>query len=492
MYDVAIVGGGPTGIVAANLCGQAGLRTIAFERESDVYDLPRAAGLHDDVQRLLDRAGLLEPILPATRAHVGAEFVDARGQRLTGIEFPGVKTLEGYPPVLAIAQPEIERTWRACLREQTSVEFHVLHEVCGVQASDEGVAVEVADLAGGGSREVRARWLIGADSANSFVRRTRGISWESLGYDCEWLVIDADCDPSVELPALCTQICDPDRPTTMVPMPGRQYRWEFQLRAGETRAEMEDPGRVWELLRPWLSPDHGQILRAVVYRFHATIASTFRQGPIFLAGDAAHQTPPFMGQGLCTGLRDVDNLVWKLAAVSGGRATEALLDSYDEERRPAALAMVQHSTNAGKLIDAYAEMTRTGRPPPADLVEYGYGGGKQLPDLEAGLLAPGDSPWIGRRMPQFAVVCDGRRGPLDAVVGRRWAVLASVDPRAVLREDVRRGWESLGAAFVQIDDQNVAGILGEDEAAVLRPDRIVYSLGPDKSLPEPFAASLVR
>lgn len=485
MYDVAIVGAGPAGIVAANLCGQYGLSAVAFDREADVYDLPRAAGMYDDVQRILSNAGLLEAVLPGTEEHKGAEFLDPEGNRLIGIEFPGLKTLNGFPPLLAIAQPKVEKALRSCLDRYDGVELCVSHEVSSVDQTDDHVELEVRDLRRDESRCVQARWVIAADGASSGVRKSCGISWDSLGYDHEWLVIDLERGPSVELPPFAQQVCDPTRPTTLVPMPRPLYRWEFQLKPGETREEMEKPEKVWELLRPWVKPDEGRLVRAVVYRFHATIADTFRRGRVFLAGDAAHQTPPFMGQGLCTGVRDADNLVWKLAAVKRGLADDRLLDTYNEERHPMAVAMVQHSTNTGKLIDAYSQMAVTGEPPPQDLIEYGYGGSQELPSLSTGLLADGKSDWIGRLMPQCKVR-NGATARFDQVVGARWAVMAKTDPKELLSEDERTAWESIGAAFVQLDDPGAEWLFGDGHLAFVRPDRVIFSLGPDKPLPGPF------
>ena len=487
MIDVAIVGGGPTGVVAANLCGQYGLSAVALDREPDVYDLPRAAGMHDDVQRILSNADLLDAVLPGTVEHVGAEFVDRDGTRLIGIEFPGLNTPNGFPPVLAIAQPEIERALRGRLDRFPDVELRVSQELRGFEQHDDHVELHVHDLERDESRTVRARWVIGADGASSFVRKSCGISWNSLGYDHEWLVIDVACTAPVDLPRFATQVCDPARPTTIIPMPPPLHRWEFQLRPGETREEMEDRDRVWELVRPWISREQANLLRAVVYRFHATIAQTFRCGRVFLAGDAAHQTPPFMGQGLCTGVRDAENLVWKMAAVKAGLATDALLDTYTEERHPMAVAMVQHSTNTGKLIDAYAEMTVTGTPPSEELIQYGYGGTKQLPSLSTGLLGEGESRWIGQLVPQCVVGSGSATGTYDEIVGTQWALLAKTDPRGLVSGEQAGAWEELGAAFLTLDDPNASRMLGDSDVAVVRPDRIIFSLGPDARLPEPFA-----
>jgi 3-(3-hydroxy-phenyl)propionate hydroxylase len=325
---------------------------------------------------------------------------------------------------------------------------------------------------------VRARWAIGCDGARSFVRKSCGIAWNSLGYDCDWLVVDVEVRRPVDLTPFCQQICDPERPVTVVPLPGRLRRWEFQLKPGETAAAMERHGRVWDLLGPWLSPHDGEIVRAVVYRFHATVAETFRRGRIFLAGDAAHQTPPFMGQGMCTGVRDVDNLAWKLAMVCSGRAGDRILDSYSAERRPLAVAMVEHSTNTGKLIDAYAAMARGGPEPPPELQEYAYGGSRRLPDLYGGLLADGDSDWVGRLVPWTVVRGDAATGPLDDVVGRRWALVGKDDLRERLDSESLQLLRDVDARPVSVPEPDgaILGLLLAHEAVVVRPDRVIYGV----------------
>jgi 3-(3-hydroxy-phenyl)propionate hydroxylase len=479
VLDVAIVGAGPVGSVAANLCGVFGLSAAAFDREADVYDLPRAAGLYDDAQRILHNAGVLDAVLPGTGVMAGAEFVDASGRRIVGFEIPpGLRTLHGYPPLLNIAQPVVERAIRACLPRHPGVALHVSHEVVNLRQSDDHVELVVHDRAADTRRRVQARWLIGCDGATSLVRKSCDIGWSSLGYDCDWLVTDLELTRDVPLPRLCQQVCDPERPTTVIPLPGRLRRWEFQLRPGETRPEMEDRERVWALLAPWLSPADGQILRAVVYRFHATIAETFRQGRIFLAGDAAHQTPPFLGQGLCTGLRDAENLVWKLAAVRRGRAGDSLLDTYTAERRPLAVAMVEHSTKTGQLIDAYAAMARGGPPPPPELQAYAYGGGSRLPDLAAGLLALEGGDWVGRHVPHALVPTSHGERPLDDVVGPRWAVVARDDPRSRVSAETRHVWDDLEAAVVPVPEPAGAmqALLAAHDVVIVRPDRIVYGV----------------
>jgi len=476
--DVAIVGAGPTGIVAANLCGIHGLSAIAVDREPDVYDLPRAVGMWDDVQRILADAGVFDAVVPDTMIHDGGEFVDRAGRRLSGIDIPpGLVTPNGHPPVRGFHQPTFERAVRARLAAHPSVSLRTRCELTTFTQEADAVVLTLRDHGRDRDEIVRASWMLACDGATSPVRKACGIAWNSLGYDREWLVVDVALRRDAALPQHGTQICDPDRPTTLVPMPLGLHRWEFQLRAGETREEMERPGRVWELLAPWVTPHDADLVRAVVYRFHATIAETFRRGRVLLAGDAAHQTPPFMGQGLCSGVRDVHNLVWKLAHVRRGEADDALLDTYTAERHPMAVAMVTHSANTGRAIDAYAAWSAGGPEPSAELQAYAYGGSAQLPDLSTGFLRVGSSPWVGRMMPQCVATAEGHRGTFDDVAPpSRWAVVASRDPASLMNDATRAAWAELGATFVRAEPNGPAlGLLAEHDAALVRPDRIVYA-----------------
>jgi 3-(3-hydroxy-phenyl)propionate hydroxylase len=186
---------------------------------------------------------------------------------------------------------------------------------------------------------------------------------------------------------------------------------------------MVEPGRVWALLGRWITPDDAELVRAVVYRFHATVAERMRDHRIFLAGDAAHQMPPFLGQGLCSGIRDAANLAWKLELVAAGAAGDQLLDSYGDERLPHAAGVVAHAVDTGKLIDQLS-----GREPQNTSLDAAYGGGRPFPHLEHGLIH-GDHPMVGHQLPQPLV--DGVL--LDELLGTGFAVLvddASMAARA--------------------------------------------------------------
>lgn len=483
MYDIGIVGAGPTGAVAAQLCHQHGLSAVVFDRADDVYDLPRAVGMWDDVLRIMANTGLLEDALPVMYEPGGAEFVDANGERIIGLDMPrGLLTPNGHPVIRMFHQPSMEHSIRAHLADHDDVKVEVSSEITDFEQHPDHVSLSVRDTNDDSVRSVEARWLLACDGAASSVRKACGINWQSLGYDREWLVVDLKITGEDRLPPCVRQVCDPERPTTMMPLPLDMRRWEFQLREGETAEEMEKHERVWPLIERWMPREDAEIVRAAVYCFHSTIAETFRDRRVFLAGDAAHQTPPFMGQGLCNGLRDVDNLLWKLALVERGLASDALLDTYSAERRPLTLAAIEHSVKTGQLIDAFAQMSLGGPEPSPELQAYAYGGNAQLPDLSSGLLDSRDSNWIGRLLPQAVATVDGEKGMLDELVGTRWAVVSANDPRPALTSKARDHWDSLGAAFVSIEEPDGAmlALLLEHEVVVARPDRVIFGEGEDR------------
>jgi 3-(3-hydroxy-phenyl)propionate hydroxylase len=261
------------------------------------------------------------------------------------------------------------------------------------------------------------------------------------------------------------QICDPARPVTYVVGHGDYRRWEFQLQQGETRDEMVADARVWELLEPWLTTDDAELVRAVVYRFHATVADSMRAGRIFLAGDAAHQMPPFLGQGLCSGIRDAANLAWKLRLVDDGIAGDLLLDTYGSERLPHAAGVVAHAVDTGRLIDELS-----GRAPASTDLDAAYGGGRPFPILEHGIRV-GDHPAIGRQVPQPTI--DGRQ--LDDLLGSGFAVVVDGED---LAEAATARWADL-ASVVAVPVGTMPLALPRGGAVIVRPDRYVAAVAHD-------------
>lgn len=373
--DVLVVGAGPTGVTLGLLLARQGVRTIVIDKEGEIYPLPRAAHIDHETMRTFQALGVADAIAATCRTSSRYDFLTKDGEVL--MRFEGLDQVGpgGWPVGNMIHQPSVEAILRDSARRQPGLELKSNWRFLSFEERDGLVAalINTAD----GEVTVRSRYLVGADGARSPVREAAGIALDDLQFDEQWLVIDTIVHDYERLPKVSLQICDPARPTTCVLMGSGRHRWEFMLKPGETAEQMLDDVVIAELLKPWNVDGAVTLERKVVYRFNAKVATAWRKGGIFLAGDAAHLTPPFAGQGLCAGVRDAANLAWKLAAVIAGVASERLLDDYGKERDPHArvlieLAMMMGRTvciadpEAAKARDAQMLAARaSGAPPPA-------------------------------------------------------------------------------------------------------------------------------
>ena len=315
-FDVVVIGCGLTGATAANLLGQLGLRTLVLERDTALYPSPRAIVFDDEVLRILQAIGIGEQLGKLTAPLERAQYINGAGRVLVDIPLKEMVTVTGHPFVSAFYQPEMELLLRTRLGDFPSVTVRTGHEVEAIAQDADAVHLTVHDLASGQTGAVHARYVLGCDGARSFTRKALGISLMDMRQDAAWLVVDADVNAADPFPIWNFQVCHPARPTTFVHGRGKHLRWEFKLRRGERPDEVTHPERIRDLIRKapmvGIDPDLITIQRSAVYTFHAAIAEHWQQGRVFLLGDAAHQMPPFLGQGACAGLRDAMNLAWKL------------------------------------------------------------------------------------------------------------------------------------------------------------------------------------
>ena len=338
MYDVAIVGYGPAGAVAAALLGQAGLKVFVCDRLPGVYEIPRAIALDHEVLRLFQQLGLIDAVLPFTEPFTNSEWFGADGQLIRRMTMVAPPYPQGYTPSIVFSQPPLERLLRERVAQWPGVTVALGTTLTALAQDEHSVSLSLQS-ADGTASTVHARWAIGCDGGASAVRAITGIALDDLGFDEPWLVVDVMVNDRglAKLPLTSVQFCEPARPCTMVIGPGRHRRWEISLKPGEDPQQAATPAGTWALLSRWITPEDGALWRQSSYRFHALVAQHWRAGRVFIAGDAAHMQPPFLGQGMCQGLRDVANLAWKLAAVVQGEvqgpAAEALLDSYGSERQ---------------------------------------------------------------------------------------------------------------------------------------------------------------
>lgn len=353
-YDVAIVGYGPAGATLAHLLADCGLTVLVLERESAAYHLPRAVHFDAEVMRVFQWIGIADKMEPLTHTHPGMRFVDAEGKLLLDWPRPQGVGPQGWRANYRFHQPDLEKVLRDELVKRPGVDVRTRCDVFMLDDLGDEVELRFEDMTRGKVERARAKYVVGCDGARSLARRFIESDMTDYGFHERWLVVDVILKgEKPELGDHSIQYCDPARPATYVRGPGARRRWEITVLDGEDSNEIARPEKVWELLSPWLSPDEAELERTAVYVFHSLVAKDWRKGRLILAGDACHQTPPFMGQGMCAGTRDVSNLYWKLALICQGKApdAEALLDTYESERITNAAEYIETAVRLGGLIN---------------------------------------------------------------------------------------------------------------------------------------------
>ncbi len=521
---VIVVGAGPAGCTAALLLADSGIPVTLLERYPQPHPLPRAVHLDDEVARVLDRIGVSEGFLARSRPGSGLRLLDARHRVMAEFRRDQQPGQHGFPQANMFHQPDLEELLLARVGRHPLISLRRGAEVTGLEGTQGpvGVApVRVHARVAGETQTFTGRVVLGCDGANSTIRQLAGISMEDLGFTERWLVVDIKAETGLDTWDGVEQICDPARPATFMQVTGDRYRWEFQLRDGEDEADLITPAALGALLRPWTGRgdlDGLEIIRSVSYTFRARLASRFRTGRVFLLGDAAHLTPPFIGQGLAAGLRDADNLAWKLAYVLTGRAGPDLLASYETERRPHARALIKKAVRVGWAMTGGQDRAAAARrialaaAVRSDRICQAMGS-TATPRLKAGalqlsrrrFLPSGIPPALraGGLIPNPLVSAgDGTPARLDTILAGRSAVLTARRPSAELAGFCRRhglvlarisapgtgtppgpgaqqdaGWIDIRLA----GDATPAGLraLAADPAltVLVRPDRVVAAVG---------------
>ena len=420
-YDVLIVGFGPSGAVVAGQLGRLGHRTLVIDRSTSVYDKPRAIALDHEIFRQFDNMGLAEAISPYVEPFTASEHFGVDGQLIRRIDMIAKPYPLGYTPSMVFSQPAVEAELRRHATSFSNVRAELGVELLDLVQTPDRVEARLKD-ADGQHRSVTARYVLGCDGASSTVREVAGLALEDLVFDEPWLVVDVRVNAGAlaRLPQCSAQFCNPARPVSFLIGPNNHRRWEIMLLPGEDARQMERTDNVWKLLAPWLTPQDGELWRAASYRFHALVAADWRKDRVLIAGDAAHQQPPFIGQGMCQGLRDATNLVWKLDRVLKGLSSDSLLDSYTIERKQHVIELTGKIKAIGQSIcerDPAAARHR-------DAQLLAQGGGKPLqitrqeiiPPLRAGFLAHHEAPARGSLFPQPRIASSGSVRLLDKVI----------------------------------------------------------------------------
>jgi 3-(3-hydroxy-phenyl)propionate hydroxylase len=492
---VLVAGAGPAGSTVALLLARLGVPCTVVERRGDIHPLPRAVHLDDEAVRVLQRIGLAGAFARISRPATGLRLVDARLRPFAEFRRDRAAGSHGHPESNLFDQPDLDRVLRAELVRHPLVNLRVGTEVTGLDQPPDATAPVRVELSGpGGAETVWAQAVVGCDGAGSAVRAAIGSRLHDLGFTDRWFVVDVRSARPIPTWGGVEQVCGGRRAATFLPLPGDRYRWEFRMRADETAEVLARPVRMAELIAPWRVPlTQLEVLRAAEYTFRARLADRWRAGRVLLLGDAAHLTPPFIGQGLGAGLRDAHNLAWKLAAVLGGGVPgvtpEEVLASYQSERGAHAEAVIRGAVRVGRAMTGGAGVAAALRRPLTGML-------LRLPGVRAraerGIVPrfpPGplvdrarhrhDLP--GTVCPQPAVRAGGVATPLDEVLGDGYALLTAGSVDAGLAARAR----TLGARTVRLghdlaDDGTLLAWLaaGGASAALVRPDRVVQATSP--------------
>ncbi|MDF1706192.1 MAG: bifunctional 3-(3-hydroxy-phenyl)propionate/3-hydroxycinnamic acid hydroxylase [Aeromicrobium sp.] len=494
---VLIVGAGPTGACAALELARHGTASVVIDRWADVYPQPRAVHLDDEVLRILDRLGVAERFATISRPGGGLRLVDA-GLRVLG-EFPreGVSPTSGFTRASMFDQPDLEGLLRDRLAETPEVTLLGGHEVTAIEQRGPGRVRVRARASGTGEEQVLdAEVLLGCDGANSLVRRSIGATLTDLGFEQRWLVVDIRTRDDLRQWEGVHQVCDSTRAATYMRIGPDRYRWEFQLLEGETADDFAALEALAPLIAPWtadLDVSSWEVIRSAEYTFRAAIADRWRSGRIFLLGDAAHLTPPFIGQGMGAGVRDASNLGWKVAGFLTGALSADVLDTYEPERSRHARTMIDTARLLGTVMTRGGRTGDTLRGAVVPVLNRARVVRRRFIDSATPALG-GSSLVASSRGDRLAgQLCpntvDGRR-VVDDLIGPGWALVTAAAPSP----SDRRELEIRGCAVVETPARReLAAWLraGRATAALVRPDRTTAASGHDVSALVARVASLI-
>ena len=481
-YDVAVVGYGPTGMTLAALLGQLGRRVVVLERYSGLYNLPRAACFDDEIMRTFQKLGLVDEISRGAEVQPGYEWINGTGQILVDFQYDNPAPA-GWAALYMMFQPHIEAVLDRHDKSLPTADIRQGVTVSEIEQNGDAVTLRGVS-ANGEPVSVRARYAVGADGGNGFTRRTFGQHIDDYGFQENWLVCDFRLRGTV-LPPRFRQVCDPAQPIAIVNIGPGYHRFSFMLNADETAEEATKHEGVWSRVSGYLTKNDAEIIRVANYIFRSRIVEQWRHGRVFLAGDAAHEMPPFLAQGMCSGIRDAHNLAWKLDLVLAGRADSALLDTYQPEREPHVRAITEKAIELGRIQTMRDPIKARERDERLFAKRRAHQGPEKLryPGLKGGLVTGS-----GEFFPQGRVQLNGREALFDDFVGPGWCILAcEPDVLDALTASYRDAWKAIGGRIAAVTIPQSDGALEDVDGtyrswfaahacsvAVIRPDWYLY------------------
>ena len=479
-YDVIVVGLGPSGSLASLLLDTYGLKVLAIEKSKDIYPLPRAVTISDQGMRIAQLADIEEIYLNNSTELGGACFVDGNLDLIGGtIDLEGYVSSNGWPASRLFHQPYTDQSIRKKLLK-SNVKVLLGHELSEIENNNNDVYAYIEDLNSKKKFKYSSKYLLGCDGSNSLVRRLLKIPQIDLRYNRNWVVVDIKLKGENKLGDKVIQVCDKKRLATFVPSHLPFRRWEFLVHDNERKDNFLEDKNIQELIGKWLEPDDYEIIRKAVYQFHSMIAEKFQNGNCFLTGDAAHQSPPFMGEGMMSGYRDVMNLCWKIALTIKLNLQEKLLNSFEKERIPHSKFVVENSAGIGELMEAYAE-AEDPKQVPQELVKRGYGS-FTLPDLKEGLFFDGkanEEMKSGTLFPQPIRYLDKKiDARLDSLLGKGFCLISS--NKFTLNKENLEFLKSIDCNLLVLNKKIIEKspylkpLMEKDKVFLVRPDRYIF------------------
>lgn len=464
--DIILVGLGPTSAVLANLLAPLGWNIRIFEQNQDIYALPRAVFFDDEVMRILQQIGLSEEITACTIQVRGMDLINLDGLSLSTYEASKQETLNGWHPGYMFHQPTLESILRKRLANFSNVHFHLGQTVKRVYTTDIEAFAEVT--LPGGSQTYNGKYLVGCCGSRSITRSSFSPMIKNYHEDQKWLVIDIELLKEFDLPTKTTQYCDPNRPSTYIPTPGLTRRFEIMLMPHDIADEIRAPDKISALLSKWLEPSQYRVVRTAVYEFHALVAKQWRNQNLFIAGDAAHQMPPFLGQGMCSGIKDAANLAWKLDFALRGFASDSILDTYAQER----ISFVEQVIESDLWLSSMIQTTDHEAARKRDLHFFSLTPAERK--LEPPKIKLGGpyfkSPLSGELLPQPLIEPDLK---YDDILGYNLILIGKIS----LNENMKRLIDSNILKVIETPDIKIQKWLEDNKvkAVLVRPDKYVQS-----------------
>jgi len=463
-HDIIIIGLGPTGGTLANLLALHGFSILIIEKEKSFYPLPRAVHFDDEIMRVFQTIGITNKFLKHTIINKGTKFVNSKNKVVLDWPRPRSITENGWYPSYRFHQPDLERKLRRRLKDFKKVSIMQNTKVVSLKENNNSLKVVLENVNNRKIKEVSSKYVVGCDGANSTVRELIKSKFQNLGFTQKWAVVDLILKKDKkELPDRTIQYSNPKQPATYCRNVGKRRRWEFAIHNNISEKKVLSNSYIWNFLKPWLNPRDAFMERKTIYTFQSAISKKWKKGRVFLAGDAAHLMPPFMGQGMCAGIRDASNLAWKIAYCLKNNHSEKLLNTYQSERYSNVKEYIKTTSKMGEFVNAIGTSNITGE---VSSTSDGQKSMKSIkPKLGKGLGKVQDKN-RGKIFPQFKIKN-----------GKSLDDKFSLKPILILSKEIKKNISSKLNFIHTKKNKNLETFFENSKsiAIIVRPDRFILS-----------------